>query len=133
MLQTRFTGKDATAFLESVVVADLAELDQGASTLSLFTNDKGGIIDDTVINKHSNGNGYYVVSNAGCSEKDLAHLKSKLAEFGGDVKMQVLDLSLVALQGIVWIIKRRRRRMDDVPLFVLFGKIGGDFDKWKRY
>ena len=44
-------GKDAIAFLESLVVGDIAGLADGTGTLSVFTNEKGGIIDDTVITK----------------------------------------------------------------------------------
>ena len=40
-------GKDAIAFLESLVVGDIAGLADGTGTLSVFTNEKGGIIDDT--------------------------------------------------------------------------------------
>ncbi|KAJ3225513.1 hypothetical protein HK099_006651 [Clydaea vesicula] len=101
MLQTRWEGKDVTKFLETLVVADLKSLPLGSSTLSLFTNENGGIIDDTVINKQDE-KGYYVVSNAGCSEKDLKHIHSQLESFqnkGGDCQVKTLDLSLIALQG----------------------------------
>ncbi|KAI8618721.1 hypothetical protein BC830DRAFT_1061152 [Chytriomyces sp. MP71] len=102
MLQTSWVGKDRVKFIESLVVADVAALPVGSSTLSLFTNDNGGIIDDTVINKRSE-NGLYVVSNAGCAEKDLAHIRARLADFqnkGGDVDVKVIDdMSLVAIQG----------------------------------
>jgi aminomethyltransferase len=85
------------------VVADLAGLKQSHSTLSLFTNENGGIIDDTVINKKSDSE-YYIVSNAGCAEKDLNHFKQQLMRFnsnGGDCSIEQLDgLSLVAIQGI---------------------------------
>lgn len=40
-------GKDAIAFLEGLVVGDVAGLADGTGTLSVFTNEKGGIIDDT--------------------------------------------------------------------------------------
>lgn len=40
-------GKDAIPFLESLVVGDIAALADGTGTLSVFTNEKGGIIDDT--------------------------------------------------------------------------------------
>lgn len=40
-------GKDAIPFLESLVVGDVAALADGTGTLSVFTNEKGGIIDDT--------------------------------------------------------------------------------------
>ena len=44
-------GKDAIPFLETLVVGDIAALAPGTGTLSVFTNEKGGIIDDTVITK----------------------------------------------------------------------------------
>ena len=88
--------------MESLVVGDIAGLQMGSSTLSVFTNEKGGIIDDTVINRQDD-KGLYVVSNAGCADKDLAHIRKQLADFqnkGGDVDVKVLDnVSLIALQG----------------------------------
>lgn len=44
-------GKDAVKFLEGLVVGDIAGLADGTGSLSVFTNEKGGIIDDTVITK----------------------------------------------------------------------------------
>ena len=44
-------GGDAITFLETLVVGDIQGLSPGTGTLSVFTNDKGGIIDDTVITK----------------------------------------------------------------------------------
>lgn len=84
-------------------MGDISGLPLGSSTLSVFTNEKGGIIDDTIINNHDEKS-LYVVSNAGCADKDLAHIRNKLSDFkakGFDVNVSVLNhLSLVALQGI---------------------------------
>jgi len=95
-------GKDAIKFLESLVVGDIAGLADGTGTLSVFTNEKGGIIDDTVITKVS-ATEIYLVVNAGCRDKDLAHLGKHLAAAkakGLDVGMTVHDdRSLLALQG----------------------------------
>ncbi len=44
-------GKDAVEFLESLIVGDVASLEDRTGTLSVFTNDQGGIIDDSVITK----------------------------------------------------------------------------------
>lgn len=44
-------GPDAIDFLESLVVADIKGLKPGTGTLSVFTNESGGVIDDTVITK----------------------------------------------------------------------------------
>ncbi|XP_069142607.1 aminomethyltransferase, mitochondrial-like [Argopecten irradians] len=101
MLQTKFTGKDSVAFIESLVVGDVEALKENQGTLSLLTNTKGGIIDDLIVSKTNQGY-IYVVSNAGCAEKDLAHIRSNLAvsqKKGMDVEMEVIDNGLLALQG----------------------------------
>jgi aminomethyltransferase len=102
MLQTIWTGKDVTKFAESLLVADLEGLQAGHGCLSLFTNKTGGIIDDTVITRTSDTS-FYVVSNSGCADKDLAHILANLKLFqekGGDAHVEVLkEHSLIALQG----------------------------------
>lgn len=89
--------------MESLTVADVAMLGENQSTLSLFTNDKGGIVDDLIITKTSE-NYLYIVSNAGCMEKDKKLMENKLNEFKSkskDVDLTYLndDYSLIALQG----------------------------------
>lgn len=44
-------GKDAVKFIESLVVGDVAGLADGTGTLSVLTNERGGVIDDTVVTK----------------------------------------------------------------------------------
>ncbi|CAG8632600.1 16112_t:CDS:2, partial [Gigaspora rosea] len=83
MLQFKILGKDCIRFLESLVVANIEEMPLGSSVLSVLTNENGGIIDDNVICKHANH--LYVVSNAACADKDLAHV--------------INDHALLALQG----------------------------------
>jgi len=101
MLQTRLVGKDRAKFFETLVVADLHNLPVGSGTLSVFTNENGGIIDDTIIMQQADS--LYVVSNAACAEKDLAHINKHLKVFqdkGGDVDLKIIeDHSLVAIQG----------------------------------
>ncbi|CAL8259752.1 unnamed protein product [Gadus morhua 'NCC'] len=101
MLQSKVHGKDRIKFMESMVVADIAELQDNQGTLTLFTNEKGGIIDDLIVTK-TDQNYLYVVSNAGCADKDSALMKSRLAEFkaaGADVDLEFLDQALIAVQG----------------------------------
>ena len=76
MLQTQITGKDRIKFFESLIVGDVEGLKDNQGTLSLFTNENGGIIDDLIVTKTTNGY-LYVVSNAGCAEKDFNHMKVK--------------------------------------------------------
>ena len=52
------------------MVGDIDGLKDNQGTLTLFTNSRGGIIDDLIVNKTNEGY-LYVVSNAGCADKDL--------------------------------------------------------------
>ena len=72
----------------------------------MFLNERGGIIDDTVITKHAS-DAFYVVTNAGRRAEDLAWFAARLAEWnvserakGGHVEHELLDgWGLLALQG----------------------------------
>ncbi|OLL24110.1 putative aminomethyltransferase, mitochondrial [Neolecta irregularis DAH-3] len=98
MVQMKFRGPKVTAFLESITPSDLNSLAPFSSTLSVLLNTNGGIVDDLIITKHSETE-YYVVTNAGCREKDLAYLKSHLENWKG-VEWELLDgRGLIALQG----------------------------------
>lgn len=84
-------------------MADVANLPVNQATLSLFTNDKGGIVDDLIITK-TDQDYLYLVSNAGCMTKDKALMEAKLNEFQSrskDVGLRYLndEYSLIALQG----------------------------------
>nr|KAF6335428.1 hypothetical protein mPipKuh1_008102 [Pipistrellus kuhlii] len=78
---------------------DVSHMLQG--TLSLFTNEAGGILDDLIVTNAAEGH-LYMVSNAGCRDKDLALMQDKVRELqsrGGDVGLEVVDNALLALQG----------------------------------
>jgi len=102
MCGVSFKGKDAIPFLHSMVVGDISSLEDGTGSYSLITNDKGGIVDDTVLTRVAEDNVYLVV-NAGCRDKDLGHFGKYLDQYrakGADVMMEVHDdRSLLALQG----------------------------------
>ena len=42
-------------------------------TLSLLTNERGGVIDDCIVTR-TGSSSFYIVLNVGCAEKDLRHL-----------------------------------------------------------
>ena len=102
MLGSSIRGKDAVAFTQRLVVGDIAGLKPGTGTLSVVTNEQGGIIDDTVVTKVTDED-IYIVLNGACSEKDQAHINKHLAEWkakGKDVDFVVHgDRSLLAFQG----------------------------------
>ena len=77
----------------------------------MFLNERGGIIDDTVITKHAS-DAFYVVTNAGRRAEDLALFAARLAEWNvseraedGPVEHELLDgWGLLALQGASYLI-----------------------------
>ncbi|CAJ0961858.1 unnamed protein product, partial [Mesorhabditis belari] len=102
MLQTHITGKDRVAFIESLTTADVEGLKPNSGTLSVFTNEKGGIKDDLIVTK-TDQDFIYMVTNAGCIDKDLPYLQENAASWrakGKDVQINTLDgRGLIALQG----------------------------------
>merc|ERR1711973_907484 len=102
MLQTRVYGRDRIQFMEEICTADVAGLPEGSASLTVFTNDKGGIIDDLIVTK-ADSQHLYVVSNAGCRHKDIPLMTDKAEEMrrrGLDVTLEFGDdRGLIALQG----------------------------------
>ncbi|KAF8666751.1 The glycine cleavage system catalyzes the degradation of glycine [Rhizoctonia solani] len=101
------SGPSATAFLEYLTPSSLSSLPEFSSTLSVLLNENGGIIDDTIISKHA-PDVYYVVTNAGRRERDLAWFQEQIEKWnneegkgrGKEVNIEVLEnWGLVALQG----------------------------------
>lgn len=98
MVPVRFHGKDRAEFLEKVLVADVKELPENMGSLSLIPNEQGGLIDDCILTNA--GDHHYLVINAGHEDKDLVHIQKYMAEFKGDVSMEVVEGGgLLALQG----------------------------------
>jgi len=99
MGQIRWYGEDRAEFLEKVVVGDIKGLASGTGLLSVVTNSKGGIIDDTVITNA--GDNIYMVVNGACKFVDMKHFNEQLENFDGDVTMDYLGdaKQLLAIQG----------------------------------
>ncbi|VVT43732.1 uncharacterized protein SAPINGB_P000120 [Magnusiomyces paraingens] len=99
MLQHKFSGPGTTEFLEKITPSDLKALAPFSSTLSVILNKNGGVVDDTIITKHGEDD-FYVVTNAGCRDRDLAFIAEQLTEFGkGNVQRSTIEGGLLAFQG----------------------------------
>lgn len=104
MVQHNFSGAGATDFLLSLTPTSLDKIPEHGSSLTVLLNKDGGIIDDTIMTRLA-GDKWYVVTNAGRSEEDIAHIKSKLEEWNAKhadkpVEWEILEgWGLVALQG----------------------------------
>ena len=95
MGQVRLTGPDAAAALESLVPVDIVDLPAGTQRYALFTNERGGVMDDLMV--ANMGDSLFVVVNAACKAQDIAHMKTHLSD---RCEVEVLeDRALLALQG----------------------------------
>ncbi|XP_023308028.2 aminomethyltransferase, mitochondrial [Lucilia cuprina] len=104
MLQTYVRGKDAVECMESICTADIRGAAGGTGSLTVFTNEKGCILDDLIVTKVKNDL-LYVVSNAAMKQQDMQIMESAVNHFksnGKDVAIEFLvpaDQSLIAVQG----------------------------------
>lgn len=95
MGQVTLTGAAAAAGLEALMPIDVVDLGVGRQRYGLFTNARGGILDDLMVTNL--GDRLFLVVNAACKAADIAHLQANLP---ADCALEVLaDRALLALQG----------------------------------
>ncbi|KAH6614809.1 hypothetical protein C7974DRAFT_54402 [Boeremia exigua] len=100
MVQHHFSGPGAEAFLESITPSSISTLPPNQSTLStLLHPETGGIVDDTVIARLPDR--FYVVTNAGCREKDKAYLAEQLESWQKQNPDQAVEWNILDGQGLV--------------------------------
>ncbi|MGR9072541.1 MAG: glycine cleavage system aminomethyltransferase GcvT, partial [Gammaproteobacteria bacterium] len=94
MGQIRLTGANAGAELEKLTPGAFAGLPDNRLRYTVFTNDKGGIVDDLVVGRM--GGGWQLTVNAACKQKDIALLQNRIPECRPEL---LEDRALLALQG----------------------------------
>ena len=90
----KITGERAGTALEALLPSDIIDLPIGHQRYTFFTNTQGGLIDDCIVSKLSDG--YLMVINASRKNEDLAHLKAHLTHCNLEV---INNRALLALQG----------------------------------
>ncbi len=88
-------GGEAAAALETLAPVDVIGLAEGRQRYGLFTNETGGILDDLMV--ANAGDHLFVVVNAGCKARDIAHMEKFLS--GRCSVEELSDRALLALQG----------------------------------
>ncbi|MEQ9124848.1 MAG: glycine cleavage system aminomethyltransferase GcvT [Alphaproteobacteria bacterium] len=94
MGQVRLLGDKAAAAFEALVPGDIQALAPGEMRYTMFTNPEGGVIDDLMALAREDH--LFLVVNAACKERDLAHMAVHLP--GIEIDHQA-DRGLLALQG----------------------------------
>ena len=101
MLGVVLRGADRVEFMEKLCTADIKALPEGMGSLTVITNEDGGVIDDCIVTNA--GDHLYMVINAGHEEIDLPHMKKHMDDFvkaGGDVSLETLaENGILALQA----------------------------------
>lgn len=96
MGQLIFEGEGLAEFFSKITPTSFLTVKENQAKYTVLTNDQGGIIDDLIITKITDSK-FFVVINAGCKEKDIAWIESKLPK---NIKLTRLDdRSLIAVQG----------------------------------
>ncbi|MFN8591273.1 MAG: glycine cleavage system aminomethyltransferase GcvT [Thermomicrobiales bacterium] len=102
MGQVGITGPDALPFLQKVTTNDVSVLAPGDAQYSMLPNPQGGVIDDIIVYRYPDRDGYFVVVNASNHDVDVAWLIEQRGEHP-EFDVTIADLSdsfgMVAIQG----------------------------------
>ncbi len=102
MGQVEVDGADALAFLQYVATNYVSKLEPGQAQYALLTNENGGVVDDIIIYRPNEGEGYFVCVNASNKDKDVAWMQ-QWAAARSDLDVSVTDISdqtgMIAIQG----------------------------------
>jgi aminomethyltransferase len=103
-VQHRLSGPGAASLLQQLTPTSIMTIPLGSSALSVLLHPQtGGIVDDTVVTRLGQQL-FYLVTNAGCRDKDLAYLTDHVKRWNETmehgVDWEVLEnWGLIALQG----------------------------------
>lgn len=96
MLKGTQGGRDALDFMQYLTPSAFEKLGIDRTKYTVLLNENGGIIDDLMVTR-TGENDFHLVINAGCKDKDLAHIKENLP---ATVELTHFDdWGLLALQG----------------------------------
>ena len=121
MGQLHVEGPATAELLQSLLSNDVERLSDGEAQYTLLTNERGGIVDDLIVYRISQGH-YLLVVNAGNREAAFEWLKDREAR-GTEVRDASDEYALVAVQGPEAL---ERLGLPDAPAFThAMGEVAG--------
>lgn len=101
MGEIKVSGMDATELMNRLTTNDVRELGPGGAQYSCILDDEGIIIDDTVVYRYPESDGYLFVPNAGHDEEMANHWSECAHNMGLSVSIENVtqDTGLFAVQG----------------------------------
>lgn len=102
MGQLDVRGPQALDFLQLVTTNDVAALDPGQAQYSMLLYPDGGVVDDIIVYKRPDSQGYFVVINAANTDKDVAWImeqRQKRADLDVTIEHVSDQTGMIAIQG----------------------------------
>jgi aminomethyltransferase len=102
MGQLDVTGPDAEAFLQYVATNDVSKLEPSKAQYAMLLYPNGGVVDDIIIYRRPDDNGYFIVLNAANTQKDIDWVNEQKAsrpEFDVNLDHSSDRTGMIAIQG----------------------------------
>jgi len=96
MIHVEIYGADAAQFISTLCPYNASEQPVGKAQYTFFLNENAGIIDDLIVTRLGDDR-FLIVANAGCAEKDLAHINAQVGSLY--VRVTHIERAFLALQG----------------------------------
>jgi len=96
MLHVDISGRQAADLVSRLCPYPAREQKIGQGRYTFFLNDNAGIVDDLIVTRLADDR-FRIVCNAGCADKDVAHMRAQQGGFGA--KVTPLERAFLALQG----------------------------------
>lgn len=96
MVHVEISGADAAKLISHLCPYHAADQALGTARYTYMLNSDAGIIDDLIVTRLDDER-FLIVANAGCADKDVAHIKQAAEAFEASVK--ILPRAFLALQG----------------------------------
>ncbi len=91
-------GSDAQSYLQYLTCNDLSLAQNGQCQYNILMNEKGGAIDDIIVNKFDDQH-FLVCVNASNADKDWEWFQKQAPKFKVKIENKSQDYALIALQG----------------------------------
>jgi aminomethyltransferase len=92
-------GKDAEAYLQRLQTNDAAAIPPGRIRYAMILDEQGLTQDDILIYRNPRNDGFFLVINAGNTERDLAHMRALAKGFDVVIDDCTNKLGMIAIQG----------------------------------
>ncbi|MCA8948916.1 MAG: glycine cleavage system aminomethyltransferase GcvT [Planctomycetes bacterium] len=99
MGRVAITGPQAEAFLQKLQTNDVAKIPPGRIRYAMILNEDGLTQDDILVYRNPRNDGFFLVINAGNTERDLEIMRRTAAGFDCTIEDRTGSTGMIAIQG----------------------------------